>query len=215
MTHTLQGITDRIQQALQKDLLSSEIALGELAITIPKNVAVKVFTFLRDAADLRFQQLSDITAVDHPGRTPRFDVVYQLLSLELNQRLRVKIATEADDPMPSITSVYTCANWPEREVWDMFGIQFSGHPDLRRILTDYGFEGHPLRKDFPLTGFLEVRYDTEQKRVIYEPVKLQQDFRRFDFTSPWEGLTPPAPVLPGDDKAMANPETPEAQNASA
>jgi len=198
MTQTLKEITKRIQKALQQDLLSSEIALGELSITISKDVLVKVFTFLRDAADLHFQQLTDLTAVDYPSRTPRFEVVYHLLSIENNQRLRVKVGVEADETLPSITGLFTCANWLEREVWDMFGIQFTGHPDLRRILTDYGFEGHPLRKDFPLTGYVEVRYDTEQKRVLYEPVKLQQDFRTFDFVSPWEGMVP---KLPGDEKA--------------
>jgi NADH-quinone oxidoreductase subunit C len=200
MTQTLQGITQRIEKALQKDLLSSEVALGELTITLSKDVLVKVFTFLRDAADLRFQQLTDLTAVDYPSHTPRFEVVYHLLSLEYNQRLRVKVKVEAEETIPSVISVYTCANWLEREVWDMFGIPFTGHPDLRRLLTDYGFEGHPLRKDFPLTGYVEVRYDTEQKRVLYEPVKLQQDFRTFDFMSPWEGMTPPSPKLPGDEK---------------
>lgn len=212
MTQTLIGITERIQTALQKDLLSSEILLGELTITIPKEALIKVFTFLRDAVDLHFQQLTDITAVDYPARTPRFDVVYHLLSLDHNQRLRVKVAVDTDEQVPSITGIYQCANWPEREVWDMFGIPFTGHPDLRRILTDYGFEGHPLRKDFPLTGYVEVRYDNEQKRVLYEPVKLQQDFRSFDFISPWEGMTP---KLPGDEKAAANDTEAEKQNASA
>jgi NADH-quinone oxidoreductase subunit C len=216
MAHTLQGITQRIQKALQKDLLSAEIKLGELCITLSKDVLVKVFTFLRDAADLQFQQLIDITAVDYPGRTPRFDVVYHLLSLDTNQRLRVKVGVEAGEEVPTITGVFACANWPEREVWDMFGIHFTGHPDLRRLLTDYGFEGHPLRKDFPLSGYLEVRYDTEQKRVLYEPVKLQQDFRTFDFESPWEGMTPPAPQLPGDEKVTTGEDlTTEKTNVSA
>lgn len=213
MTQTLQAITQRIQKALQKDLLSSEIKLGELTITISKDVLVKVFTFLRDAADLQFQQLSDLTAADYPSRTPRFEVVYHLLSMDFNQRLRVKVAVEAGETMPTLTGIFNCANWLEREVWDMFGIHFTGHPDLRRLLTDYGFEGHPLRKDFPLTGYVEVRYDNAQKRVVYEPVKLQQDFRTFDFVSPWEGMTPNAPHLPGDEKSDS--DIVEKKNASA
>ena len=212
MTQTLQGITERIQRALQKDLLSSEIRLNELTVRIPKEAVVKVITFLRDAADLQFQQLTDITAVDYPERSPRFDVVYHMLSLDYNQRVRIKVAVDQGESVPSITGVFACANWPERETWDMFGIPFTGHPDLRRLLTDYGFEGHPLRKDFPLTGYVEVRYDNEQKRVIYEPVQLQQDFRSFDFVSPWEGMTP---ALPGDEKSAANDIAAEKQNASA
>lgn len=203
MTQTLLAIVERIQKALKKDLLSFDVSLNEISITIPKDVNVKVFTFLRDAADLHFQQLIDITGVDFPGRTPRFDVVYHLLSLKNNSRLRVKIQVDLDETIPSLTPVYPCANWLERETWDMFGIPFTGHPDLRRLLTDYDFQGHPLRKDFPLTGYVEVRYDHEQKRVIYEPVKLQQDFRNFDFLSPWEHMTPPSPELPGDEKAAA------------
>jgi NADH-quinone oxidoreductase subunit C len=214
MTQSLQGITERIQQALQKDLLSADIQLGELTITISKELLIKVFTFLRDAADLHFQQLIDLTAVDYPSRTPRFDVVYHLLSLETNQRLRVKALVEADETVPSITTVYTCANWFEREVWDMYGIPFTGHPDLRRLLTDYGFEGHPLRKDFPLTGYVEVRYDEKQKRVLYEPVQLQQDFRTFNFVSPWEGMIPKKPHLPGDEKALPSVLKTEKPNAS-
>lgn len=213
MTQTLQGITERIKKALQKDLLSAETRLGELTITIPKEAVLKVITFLRDAADLQFHQLIDITAVDYPARTPRFDVVYHMLSLDYNQRVRIKIAVDQGESVPSITGIFSCANWPERETWDMFGIPFTGHPDLRRILTDYGFEGHPLRKDFPLTGYVEVRYDEEQRRVIYEPVQLQQDFRSFDFVSPWEGMTP---TLPGDEKENpANDPEPGKQNVSA
>lgn len=207
MTQTLQAVTQRIQKALKKDLLSYEISLNEISITIPKEVIVKVFTFLRDAADLHFQQLIDITAADYPSRTQRFEVVYHLLSLQNNSRLRVKVCVEADETIPSLVTVFPCANWMERETWDMFGIAFSGHPDLRRLLTDYGFEGHPLRKDFPLTGYVEVRYDTEQKRVLYEPVQLQQDFRTFDFISPWEGMTPPKPQLPGDEKSSRDSDT--------
>ncbi len=139
----------------------------------------------------------DVTAVDYPQRDERFEVVYHLLSLKHNQRIRVKLAAGEETPVPSVTEVFNSANWLEREAWDMYGIYFSGHPDLRRLLTDYGFEGHPLRKDFPLTGYVEVRYDEDQKRVVYEPVKLSQEFRSFDFMSPWEGML----QLPGDEKA--------------
>lgn len=215
MTQSLKAITQRIQKALQKDLLSCEISLGELTISVSKDVLVKVFTFLRDAADLQFQQLVELTAVDYPAKQKRFDVVYHLLSLENNQRLRVKIAVEEDESVPTIIGVFTCANWMEREAWDMFGIHFTGHPDLRRLLTDYGFEGHPLRKDFPLTGYTELRYDLEQKRVVYEPVQLQQDFRTFDFISPWEGMTPAQPILPGDEKAVDEENKPGNEHANA
>lgn len=143
--------------------------------------------FLKTDSNCQFATLIDITAVDYPGREHRFDVVYHLLSMELNHRIRVKVAAGEDDPVPSIVSVYPAANWFEREVFDMYGILFSGHPDLRRILTDYGFQGHPLRKDFPVTGYTEVRYDERQKKVVYEPVSLVQEFRQFDFMSPWEG----------------------------
>ena len=149
----------------------------------------------------------DVCGVDWPERERRFDVVYNLLSLKLNQRVRVKIQTDETTPVPSVTAIFPSAGWYEREAWDLFGIFFSDHPDLRRLLTDYGFEGHPLRKDFPLTGYVEVRYDDEQKRVVYEPVKLTQDFRSFDFLSPWEGMTR---VLPGDEKASAPPLAPKA-----
>ena len=155
-------------------------------------------TYLRDNSGCQFKGLMDVTAVDWPARSPRFDVVYHLLSIRLNQRVRVAVTTDEETPVPSVSEVYSVANWFERETWDMYGIMFSGHPDLRRILTDYGFEGHPLRKDFPLTGHVEVRYDDEQKRVIYEPVTLTQEFRRFDFMSPWEGAKY---ILPGDEKS--------------
>ncbi|MGH6929341.1 MAG: NADH-quinone oxidoreductase subunit C, partial [Dongiaceae bacterium] len=157
-----------------------------------------VMTFLRDDQRCLFKMLVDICGVDYPEREQRFEVVYNLLSLKHNLRLRVKAPAAEDQPVPSVTGIYSVAGWFEREAWDLYGIYFSGHPDLRRILTDYGFEGHPLRKDFPLTGFVEVRYDIEQKRVIYEPVKLRQEFRTFDFQSPWEGMVRP---LPGDEKA--------------
>src|SRR5690606_21228381 len=161
----------------------------------------RVLTFLRDDGACRFEMLVDLTAVDYPEREQRFEVVYNLLSLTHNQRIRVKVATDEDTPVPSVASVFPTATWFEREVWDMYGVFFSDNPDLRRILTDYGFQGHPLRKDFPLTGYVEVRYDEEQKRVVYEPVRLTQDFRTFDFMSPWEGMTR---LLPGDEKAEAD-----------
>jgi len=171
---------------------------GELAIVASASQIAKLLTFLREDAACQFTILIDITAVDWPERTMRFDVIYNLLSLTHNQRIRVKVACDESDPVPSVTSVYSAAAWYEREVWDMYGIMFSDHPDLRRLLTDYGFEGHPLRKDFPLTGYVEVRYDDEEKRVVYEPVKLTQEFRRFDFMSPWEGAQY---ILHGDEKA--------------
>ena len=171
---------------------------GELAIVTSASHIAKLLTFLREDAACQFAILVDITAVDWPERAMRFDVIYNLLSLTHNQRIRVKVACDESDPVPSVTSVYSAAAWYEREVWDMYGIMFSDHPDLRRLLTDYGFEGHPLRKDFPLTGYVEVRYDDEEKRVVYEPVKLTQEFRRFDFMSPWEGAQY---ILHGDEKA--------------
>ena len=180
------------------EAIAFDASLDELAVTANASGIAKLLTFLRDDAGCQFAVLIDITAVDWPERPARFDVVYNLLSLTHNQRIRVKIATGESDPVPSVTAVYSTAGWYEREVWDMYGILFSGHPDLRRILTDYGFEGHPLRKDFPLTGFVEVRYDDIEKRVVYDPVQLTQEFRRFDFMSPWEGAQY---ILPGDEKA--------------
>lgn len=189
---------DSITAALDPDVSGYEVVVGQLTVQARRGAIDKVLTFLRDETDCLFDQLIDLTAVDHPEREERFDVVYNLLSMKQNQRIRVKVTTDEDQPVPSIAHLYPCATWFEREVWDMFGIFFADNPDLRRILTDYGFEGHPLRKDFPMTGYVEVRYDEEQKRVIYEPVKLNQDFRTFDFLSPWEGMTPD---LPGDEKA--------------
>ncbi len=159
---------------------------------------------LRDDPALQFEILIDICGVDYPSRAKRFDVVYHLLSPRKNLRIRVKLQTDEDTPVPSAIPVFPCANWFEREAYDMYGILFSDHPDLRRLLTDYGFEGYPLRKDFPLTGYKEVRYDDEQKRVVYEPVKLTQDFRSFDFESPWEAAKY---ILPGDEKAKEPPKT--------
>ena len=178
----------------------SEVRLGELMITVDASQIVQVMKFLRDDSNCLFKMLIDICGVDFPDREPRFDVVYHLLSLKHNYRIRVKVPVTEDAAVPSIVGVYSVAGWFERETYDMFGVFFDGNPDLRRILTDYGFEGHPFRKDFPLTGYVEVRYDEAQKRVVYEPVKLAQEFRSFDFLSPWEGMLQPR-VLPGDEKA--------------
>ncbi|WP_414898180.1 NADH-quinone oxidoreductase subunit C [Rhodovulum sp. YEN HP10] len=177
-----------------------EVAHRELNIDAAPAAIVALTEFLRSDAGCRFSSLVDITAVDHPEREARFVVVYHFLSMYQNQRIRVRCALREDEMIPSIVSVHPSANWFEREVFDMFGIIFSGHPDLRRLLTDYGFRGHPLRKDFPTTGYTEVRYDEAQKRVVYEPVKLVQEFRQFDFMSPWEGADY---ILPGDEKAKA------------
>ena len=177
---------------------SSRITHGELTLDVPREKILDVLTFLRDDAKCRFEVLIDICGVDWPSRENRFDVVYHLLSPRLNQRVRVKLETDEASPVASAVEVFSAANWFEREAYDMYGILFSGHPDLRRILTDYGFQGYPLRKDFPLTGYVEVRYDDELKRVVYEPVELTQEFRSFDFESPWEGTRY---VLPGDEKA--------------
>jgi NADH-quinone oxidoreductase subunit C len=199
---TRQALSDlgaSIKAALGDDILSVDVKLGELAVTARREAIVKVLTYLRDDATCAFEQLMDVTAADYPDRPERFEVVYILLSLKRNHRMKVKVATDEDTPVPSVAPVYSAANWYERETWDMYGVFFDGHPDLRRILTDYGFEGHPFRKDFPLTGYVEVRYDEDQKRVVYEPVKLTQDFRSFDFLSPWEGMT--NVMLPGDEKA--------------
>ena len=176
-----------------------EAVAGETILHTGSEQLIPLLTFLRDDPSCLFKILVDVAGVDYPERTPRFEVVYQLLSLKHNTRVRVKLATDAQTPVPSATPVFSSANWFEREVWDMYGVLFADHPDLRRILTDYGFDGHPQRKDFPLTGYVEMRYDVEQKRVVYEPVKLNQAYRSFDYLSPWEG--PQAYVLPGDEKA--------------
>ena len=179
--------------------VEAQVAFGELTLVAPRERIVEVLTGLRDR--FGFQQLVDLAGVDFPDRRERFEVVYHLLSLTRNARIRVKCSTDEVQPVPSVIGVYPNADWFEREAFDLFGVLFSGHPDLRRLLTDYGFAGHPLRKDFPMTGYVEVRYDEEQKRVVYEPVRLQQEFRNFDFLSPWEGAEYPAPTLPGDEKA--------------
>ena len=194
---------ETVKAALGADLVSSEIVHGQLIATVLAARIVPVLTRLRDDPQLLFEQLIDVCGVDYPDRVMRFDVVYSLLSVSLNRRLRVKVETDEDTPVPSAVPVYPSANWFERETWDMYGVFFADHPDLRRILTDYGFDGHPMRKDFPLTGYVELRYDPDLRRVVYEPVKLTQDFRTFDFTSPWEAITDIQ--LPGDEKAVKPP----------
>ncbi len=198
MNEALQELGEHILGALPEEVSSAEVVRDELVLQVKRGAIVKVLTFLRDDTSCQFRQLVDVCGVDYPEREQRFEVVYHLLSLRQNQRIRVKLSTDEKTPVPSATGVFSSAGWWEREAWDLFGIYFSDHPDLRRILTDYGFEGHPMRKDFPLTGYVEVRYDDEQKRVVYEPVKLTQEFRTFDFLSPWEGAPP---TLPGDEKA--------------
>ena len=197
MNEALRDLGDYLEAAIGNDLLAAEIAYDQLNLLIRRDAIARVLTLLRDDQNCQFKQLVDITAVDYPDQAERFVVVYNMLSLKLNQRVRVKLTTDERTPVASVSRIFSSAIWTEREAWDMFGIFFADHPDLRRILTDYGFEGHPLRKDFPLTGYVEVRYDEDQKRVVYEPVKLPQEFRRFDFMSPWEGML----RLPGDEKA--------------
>lgn len=188
MTEALKELGEYISHALPNEVLSTEVTpLGELNVVAHAPSIVKVLTFLRDDASCLFKQLVDLCGVDWPAREQRFDVVYHLLSLKQNQRVRVKIATDEETPVPSVVEVFSAANWFEREVWDMFGVVFAGHPDLRRILTDYGFEGHPLRKDFPLGGYVEIRYDDTLKRCVYQPIDMVQDYRRFDTLSPWGG----------------------------
>ncbi|MFP6705112.1 MAG: NADH-quinone oxidoreductase subunit C [Alphaproteobacteria bacterium] len=195
----LQELGQHIGSVLADQVVSTSVELDELIILARADQIVKILTFLRDDPLCLFKVLVDICGADYPERPKRFDVVYNLLSLVHNQRIRIKVKGDSLTPIPSVTGVYNSANWFEREAWDMYGIMFSDHPDLRRLLTDYGFEGHPLRKDFPLTGFVEVRYDDARKRVVYDPVKLPQEFRNFDFLSPWEGAA--AVLLPGDEKA--------------
>ncbi len=198
MSAALRDLGEYARAALGAAVRDVEIAKGELAVRVGREDIVKLLTFLRDDAKCLFKVLLDVTAVDYPNRPERFDVVYNLLSPRHNLRIRVKVPASESTPVPSVAGIFSAANWFERETWDMYGVFFADHPDLRRLLTDYGFEGHPLRKDFPLTGFVEVRYDDEQKRVVYDKVKLVQEFRSFDFLSPWEG------ILPGDEKAKAD-----------
>jgi NADH-quinone oxidoreductase subunit C len=197
MSEALNELAAHIAQRRAEDVLKTVVSNGELTVSVAPSGIAAFIEYLRGDAACRFSTLIDITAVDWPTRPARFDVVYHLLSMYQNQRIRVKVALREDEPVDSITGVFPGADWYEREVFDMFGILFSNHPDLRRILTDYGFSGYPLRKDFPTTGYVEVRYDEALKRVVYEPVKLAQDYRQFDFLSPWEGAQY---VLPGDEK---------------
>jgi len=199
MDATLKEIGEYIASARPAAVLGHSEAFGELTVNVAAGEIVSFVEFLRDDPRLGFINITDVCGVDWPQREKRFDVVYHFLSPRQNMRIRLKVATDANTPVPSIAPIFPGADWFEREAYDLYGILFSSHPDLRRILTDYGFEGHPMRKDFPLTGYVEVRYDDEQKRVVYEPVKLAQQFRDFDFLSPWEGTEY---ALPGDEKAQ-------------
>ena len=194
----LTAIAARLSERLPHGVKSHSITHGELTVLVERDHIEPVLRFLRDDSQCLFETLIDICGVDYPERAERFEVVYHLLSMQLNQRVRLKLTTDEDTPVASCVELHPSADWFEREAFDMYGIQFSGHPDLRRLLTDYGFEGYPLRKDFPLTGHVEVRYDDLEKRVVYEPVELTQEYRNFDFLSPWEGMTS---VIPGDEKA--------------
>jgi len=200
-----EGVIDAAKTALGDAILAVKEHVGEITLTVKREEIANVLKKLRDTPGLEYQQLMEIAGVDYPDRSERFEVVYHLLSLTRNRRLRVKVSTDETTPVPSVTGLWPVAGWLEREVFDMYGVGFAGNPDLRRILTDYGFEGYPQRKDFPLTGHVELRYSEAEKRVVYEPVQLPQDFRTFDFLMPWEG---PEYVLPGDEKAV--PEAPGA-----
>jgi NADH-quinone oxidoreductase subunit C len=191
------GIADQVKAAIGAAFLSAKDEVDEISIDVARESVADVLTTLRDAFD--YQQLMEIAGVDYPERAERFEVVYHLLSVTRNHRLRIRVSTDEEQPVPTVTGVYPAAGWLEREIFDMYGVIFAGHPDLRRILTDYGFRGFPQRKDFPLTGYVELRYSEEEKRVVYEPVSLAQDFRSFDFLSPWEGAEY---VIPGDEKAQ-------------
>jgi NADH-quinone oxidoreductase subunit C len=198
MAETLNELGEYIATKLGAAVTGFKVEFGELSVMAEAADIVSVLTFLRDESECGFVCFIDICGVDYPQREKRFDVVYHLLAPYKNRRIRVKVMADEDTPVPSVIPVFPSANWYERETFDLYGVLFSGHPDLRRILTDYGFAGHPLRKDFPLTGYVEVRYDDAEKRVVYEPVKLTQEFRAFDYLSPWEG---PDYALPGDEKA--------------
>jgi len=210
MDDTLNRLGQTIKTALAASVTGYDVVHGELTVLAKAADIVKVATFLRDDPACQFICIIDVTAVDWPSRAQRFDVVYHLLSPRLNQRIRVKAPTDEVTPVPSLIGVFRGVDWYERETFDLYGVLFTGHPDLRRILTDYGFEGHPLRKDFPLTGFVEVRYDDELKRVVYDKVNLAQEFRTFDFLSPWEGTDY---VLPGDEKAKPEGNKPEGKGS--
>ena len=199
MDEVLQAIGDKVVAALPGAVNESKFLFGELTLTVDPVRIIDVLTFLRDDPGARFVSMIDISGADYPEREKRFDIVYHLLSPKMNRRIRLKVMTDEETPVASATEVYSGADWYEREIYDLFGVMFVGHPDLRRLLTDYGFDGHPLRKDFPMTGFVEVRYDELEKRVRYDPVQLTQEFRAFDFLSPWEG-----PALPGDEKARGS-----------
>lgn len=201
----LSDLGETLAAKMSDAVISADVAFGELTLKVAREKITSVLKVLRDDGACRFEILIDICGVDWPGRENRFDVVYHLLSPRVNQRIRVKIETNETDPVPSATEVFPAADWFEREAYDMYGILFANHPDLRRLLTDYGFQGYPLRKDFPLTGHVEVRYDDEKKKVVYEPVRLVQEFRNFDFESPWEGTEY---VLPGDEKASGDGDKP-------
>jgi NADH-quinone oxidoreductase subunit C len=203
MDDALKKLAADLGDTLGPKLLGTELALGELTIEVERDRIIEVLQVLRDDPRCRFGSLIDICGVDYPEREQRFDVVYHLLSPWLNHRIRVRIRTDAATPVPSAVELFPGADWFERETYDLYGVLFAGHPDLRRLLTDYGFQGHPLRKDFPLTGFVELRYDDTVKRVVYEPVKLMQDYRSFDFLSPWEGMDT---AIPGDEKAGEAPD---------
>ena len=198
MDQALKELGKHVQDTLVDAVTGTTMRLGELSIEINRDDVLKVIKFLRDDVNCQFLTLLDVCGVDYPEDDERFEIVYHMLSMTHNNRIRIKLRTDEDTPVASVTSLFSSANWWEREIWDLFGVAFIDHPDLRRILTDYGFEGHPLRKDFPLTGYVEVRYDDAQKRIVYEPVKLTQEFRSFDFLSPWEGVQR---MLPGDEKA--------------
>ena len=198
MSEPLADLSAHIGARLGERAGVASIAFGELTLKAAAADIVEVLSFLKTDPECQFVSIIDVAGVDYPQREKRFDVVYHLLSPRRNRRIRIKVETDEETPVPSVSGVFPGADWFEREAYDLYGILFSGHPDLRRLLTDYGFEGHPLRKDFPLTGFVEVRYDDEAKRVVYEPVELKQEFRSFDFLSPWEGTDY---VLPGDEKA--------------
>ncbi|WP_265519505.1 NADH-quinone oxidoreductase subunit C [Nitratireductor luteus] len=198
MSEALKDLAAYITEKLDAQIQDALIACGELTLLVDAGDIVDVLNFLKSDVQCQFISFIDISGVDYPSRDKRFEVVYHLLSPRQNQRIRVKISTDEETPVPSVVDVFPGADWFEREVYDLYGVLFTGHPDLRRLLTDYGFEGHPLRKDFPLTGFVEVRYDGDARRVVYEPVELRQEFRNFDFLSPWEGTEY---VLPGDEKA--------------
>jgi len=198
MDQALKELGKYVQDTLGDAVTGITMRLGELSIEINRDDVLKIIKFLRDDVNCQFLTLLDVCGVDYPEDDERFEIVYHMLSMTHNNRIRIKLRTDEDTPVASVTSLFSSANWWEREIWDLFGVAFIDHPDLRRILTDYGFEGHPLRKDFPLTGYVEVRYDDAQKRIVYEPVKLTQEFRSFDFLSPWEGVQR---ILPGDEKA--------------